>query len=216
MRDLIRSYLDPDLALAGADRRDGVAGRRRWLRFQPVRRLSRRRGEGGADRFVRGITRGEQSVTGGKQGEQARAGVGSWCAQTQSTSANTSTVTQTAAASQPAQATTVTNQNNTSISASKSTNVTATQTAQPTSTGAPGASGGGMPWWGWVLVGLAAATVVAAIFVAGRHRGRREGAAQATPGEQSSTHAGAPSPEASDGSAPAPPPTVRPRPSPEG
>jgi hypothetical protein len=50
---------------------------------------------------------------------------------------------------------------------SATANIHATQT-----TPAAESSGGGLPWWAWVLIGVGVVGVVAAIFAAGRHRGK--------------------------------------------
>jgi hypothetical protein len=59
----------------------------------------------------------------------------------------------------------------TSITSTTSVNVHGTHTTPATSE-----SGGGVPWWGWVLIALGALGVLLAIFAAGRRRGRRTGA----------------------------------------
>jgi hypothetical protein len=40
----------------------------------------------------------------------------------------------------------------------------------PTTTTGAG-SGGGLPWWGWVLIALGAIALALATFLLGRHRG---------------------------------------------
>jgi hypothetical protein len=51
-------------------------------------------------------------------------------------------------------------------------------TSPATTTGSE--SGGGLPWWGWALIGLGAVAVLAGVFSLGRH-GRKE---PGPPGDQ--------------------------------
>jgi outer membrane biosynthesis protein TonB len=79
----------------------------------------------------------------------------------------TTTVTKTEKApSPPARTTTVTN------------NTTNVQAASKT---AEDESSDGLPWWGWLLIGLAIAGIGIAIFVAGRKRGRDKTSAHQKP-----------------------------------
>jgi hypothetical protein len=100
-------------------------------------------------------------------------------------SAKTSTASSMASTTQPAKTKTV-QKTNTVTQSAPSTTVTETKTASapthtasitaqttsvqvaPTSTSAK--SGGGVPWWGWVLIGLGIAAVAVGIFLFGRHR----------------------------------------------
>jgi hypothetical protein len=58
----------------------------------------------------------------------------------------------------------------TGITNSNSVNIHATQTT-PTAND----SGGGLPWWGWLLIGVGTVGVALAIFIAGRRRGEAAG-----------------------------------------
>jgi len=85
-----------------------------------------------------------------------------------------STVTETRTATAPAQTTSVTNQ------------TTSVQVAPTSTTG--GGSGGGVPWWGWLLIALGVAGIGIGMFLVGRRRrggatsGTDERAAEAVPG----------------------------------
>jgi hypothetical protein len=98
----------------------------------------------------------------------------------------TSTASSTASKTQPAKTTTV-QKTNTVTQSAPSTTVTETKTASaPTHTASITAqttsvqvaptsttgqkSGGGVPGWGWVLIGLGIAAVAVGIFLFGRHR----------------------------------------------
>lgn len=74
--------------------------------------------------------------------------------------AETKTVTTTKTEKAPAPSATVTNQ---------TTNV---QAAPATTAGDE--SSDGLPWWGWVLIGLGVVAIGSAIFAVGRNRGRRK------------------------------------------
>lgn len=72
--------------------------------------------------------------------------------------AKSHTVTETTTASKPAQITSINN------------SATAVKVA-PTSTAAATDSGGGVPWWGWVLIVLGVVVIGIAIFSLGRRHG---------------------------------------------
>ena len=67
-------------------------------------------------------------------------------------------------------------------------------------------SGGGVPWWGWVLIGMAVVGVLVAIFSAGRRRGKAASgvSAPSTPGPAPPS---TPGPSPPSGSDPPVPPT---------
>jgi cobalamin biosynthesis Mg chelatase CobN len=114
-----------------------------------------------------------------------------------SASANTASVTSAASSASKQASGAATSAAAGAKSATRTATVTATSTAQPSATKTvtqPGAtvsknnsisitahgtqttpaksdSGGGLPWWGWVLIALAAIAVLVAVFSAGRRRG---------------------------------------------
>jgi hypothetical protein len=78
--------------------------------------------------------------------------------------ARTNTVTETKTATAPSKTTSITNK------------TTSVQVVPTTTSG--GATGKGVPWWGWLLIVLGGAGIALATFLAGRHRGRRTSADQ--------------------------------------
>ena len=123
---------------------------------------------GVATAALSGCGSGAASSAASSAADQATGAVSSAAAgitsKTQSAPATAGAQTVTKTATQPAATTSVTN--------SVSVNAQATHT-----TPAPTDSGGGLPWWGWVLIGLGAAGVLVAVFAAGqRRRGQQSGA----------------------------------------
>src|SRR4051812_39340321 len=83
----------------------------------------------------------------------------------------TTTVTQPAkTVTQPQQTVTAT-KTTTVAQPSRTSTVTNVQVTPTSTTGGDG-DGGGMAWWGWVLIGLGVAGIGGAIFALGRHHGR--------------------------------------------
>jgi hypothetical protein len=68
-------------------------------------------------------------------------------------------------------------------------------------------SGGGLPWWAWVLIGMGVVGALVAVFTAGRHRGKTTSSASesAAPETPPPSTPGPPPPP--DSNPPAPPPT---------
>jgi cobalamin biosynthesis Mg chelatase CobN len=85
------------------------------------------------------------------------------------TERTTTTVTSTAKPS------TVTSTNTESTHTASITSQTTKINVSPTSTTGKGSSSG-LPWWGWLLIGLGIAAVVVGIFQFGRKKGRRAAA----------------------------------------
>jgi hypothetical protein len=54
--------------------------------------------------------------------------------------------------------------------------------AKPTKPASTESGNGGLPWWGWVLIGMAIVAVIVAIFAAGRRRGETARARQEAAG----------------------------------
>ena len=86
-------------------------------------------------------------------------------------SGHSTTVTTTSTVSAPGQTTSISN---------RTTNVHATNVAPAASTEAH--SGGGLPWWGWLLIALGVGAIAILMFTVGRDRGRSGGSGTGTGG----------------------------------
>jgi len=100
--------------------------------------------------------------------KEATKAISSATAQVKSTTAAAKSDTATTPAeTQTVTATSTTPAGTASVTNSKSVKIDATQTTPTTSE----SGGGGIPWWGWVLIGIGVAGVMVAIFVTGRRHG---------------------------------------------